>query len=139
MTRGTRVAYPVTSTSEHSREGLHDLLLPRFGRDLDLEAAVPGRQQELTPVRSFQALALGIAELEGALQLQRLSRSLRPEEPQRGVGCDDEPGLAPQQVAGILGGEDKRSVVLADPAGKPDHEAAHHWVLEQQPELVDDQ
>src|ERR1700694_4011429 len=105
MTRATRLAYPVTSSSEHLREGLHDLLLPGFGRDLDLEPAVPGRQQELTPVRSFQPLALGVTELEGALQLQRFSRALRPEKAQRGVGGDDEPGLAPQQVAGILGGE----------------------------------
>src|SRR5258707_13399003 len=139
MTRATRLAYPVNSISDRSAEGFHDLLLPGFGGHLDLKPAVPGREQELAPVRTFQALALGVAELEGPLQLLGLPRSLRPEKAQRRVGGDHQPGLAPQQVARVLGREDERAIVLADPAGEPDHEAADHRGLEQQAQLVDDE
>jgi hypothetical protein len=58
---------------------------------------------------------------------------------QRGVRGDDRASLAAEQVTRILRREDQAAVVLADPPGQGDHEAAHRGVLEQQPELVDDE
>src|ERR1700730_1857109 len=77
------------------------------------------------------------AQVKSALELGGLAGSLDPEEQRRRVGGDNGSVVRSQQIAGILGRKHERPVVLADPAGKADDEAADGRVLEQEPELVD--
>src|SRR5205814_5276342 len=95
--------------------------------------------QEVTTSGGLQLRALCFAELERPLELERLARPLGAEEMNRGVGGNDQPRLATEQVARVLGGEDQGAVVLADPPRQADDEAPDGRIVEEQSQLVDDQ
>lgn len=115
----------------------HQRRLPGWGRDLQGHAIGARGQQELASPRGFEQRALGVAELEVPLQPSSLPGSLRAEEVDGRVRGDDRARLAAEHVPRILGGEDQRAVVLADPPGERDDELPDRGVLEQQAQLVD--
>jgi hypothetical protein len=113
--------------------------LPGWRLDPERYPITGGGKQELSSPGDLERRPLSVAEVECPLQPRRLARPLGAEEVERRVGRDDCPSLAAEQVTGVLGGEDQRSVVLAHAARERDHEPTDRRVLEQQAELVDDQ
>ena len=71
------------------------------------------------------------------LQLGGLARPLCAEKDHRRVGRHHRTLLGAQQVARILGREDKRPVVLADSPRQADDKTPDRGVLEKQAQLVD--
>ena len=90
-------------------------------------------------MRGLEQAPLPRAEAKGVLQPGRLAWPLGAEKDEGGVGGHDGPLLRAQEVAGILGREHQRAVVLADAPGEAHDEAADGRVLEEQPELIDDE
>jgi hypothetical protein len=80
-----------------------------------------------------------MAQVKSLLQLRCLARSLRAEEHHRRVGRHHGAGLRAEQVAWILGRENECALILANPAREADHEAPDRRILEEKPELVDDE
>jgi hypothetical protein len=77
--------------------------------------------------------------VERLLQPGGVGWTLGTKEMKGGVHRDHGTGLAAQQVSRILGGEDKRAVVFADPARQGDHEAADGGVFKEQAKFIDHQ
>jgi hypothetical protein len=71
------------------------------------------------------------------LQLRGLARPLSPEEQNGRVGGHNRALVRAEKVAGVLGRKDQRALVLANPAGEADHEAADRRVFEEEAELID--
>lgn len=124
--------WPAACPPHHGR-------LPWRGDDPHRQAVGTGREEEVAPARRLQAGPLRVAQVEHLLQLGSFARPQCSEEVEGGIGRDDGPGLAAEEVARILGGEHQGAVVLPDPPRQGDDEPADGWILEEQAELVHDQ
>jgi hypothetical protein len=118
---------------------LHQPGLPRRGPDLQRQPLRAGGEQELTPARRLELPPLLVAQQKGLLQLDGLTRTLSAEQVDRGVAGHHAARVAAQQVAGVLCREHEPAVVLPDPPGEADHEAADDRILEEEAQLVDDE
>ena len=113
------------------------MFLPGRGLDLDGEAVGAGGEEEVAATGGLEEPTLPRAEVKRQLQLGCFARPLGTEKRKGRIRGDDRSLVRAEKVAGVLGCEDERAVVLADTPRETDHEPANRRVLEEQSQLVD--
>jgi hypothetical protein len=113
--------------------------LPARGADANWQTVAPGGQEKVAPPGRLEAIALGLAQVERLLQPGRVGWTLGTKEMKRRVHRDHGAGLAAQEVAWVLGGEDQGALIFANPSCQGDHEAADGGVFKEQAKFIDHQ
>jgi len=113
------------------------VFLPGRGLDLDGEAVGAGGEEKVAATGGLEEPTLPRAEVKRLLQLGCFARPLGTEKRKGRIRGDDRSLVRAEKVAGVLGCEYERAVVLADTPRETDHEPANRRVLEEQSQLVD--
>src|SRR3979411_2095081 len=131
MTRATRLAYPLTLTSAHLQDG--GRMLPSCqapAATLISSRRCPAASRNSPRWAPSSPWRWASLSWKARWSVCASPGRCAPKKPRGGVGATHQPGLTAEQVAGVLGRENERPVVLANPPGQPDDETAHHGVLE---------